>query len=422
MGVELSADQLNAIDKMKNGCILCGGVGSGKSRTAIGYYFFRVCQGDIRLNGEGTYIPMKYPRDLYIITTAKKRDTFEWDSECAAFIITADRNDSPDRVRVVIDSWNNIKKYEKVAGAFFVFDEQRVVGSGAWVKAFLNISRKNKWVLLSATPGDQWKDYIPVFVANGFYKNKTEFNRTHCVYDQYAKYPKINKYIGEDVLEYHRNSILVMLNDQRITKRHYIDVKVGYDKDLFKTVMKDRWDPYNDEPIQEVGKLYYLLRKVVNSSKERIDALYDILALPFAPEGTDKRYIIFYNFNYELELLRALCKELGYTYSEWNGANHLPIPDTDQWVYLVQYSAGCEGWNCIETNCIIFFSQSYSYRMTEQAAGRIDRLNTPYKELYYYRLFSTAWIDLAIRSALRSKRDFNEKSVNAWNFRTLEEE
>lgn len=403
---------------MKNGCILCGGVGSGKSRTALGYYFFKVCEGDISLNGKGSYTPMQNPLDLYIITTAKKRDSFEWDKECSNFIISGDRDASPNGVRVEIDSWNNIHKYENVINAFFIFDEQRVVGYGSWTKTFLKIAKKNQWCLLSATPGDQWKDYIPVFIANGFYRCKTEFNQIHCIFNPHTTYPKIERYQGEQLLRKYRDSILVDLEDRRNTTRHYIDVKVGYDKELFKKVMKDRWDPYEDKPIEEVGKFYYLLRKVVNSSKERLDAVREIIMgfRYMSKKEYDEfleerfiRYIIFYNFNYELDLLKRLCEELNLTYAEWNGKKHETIPNGNEWIYLVQYSAGCEGWNCTDTNSMIFFSQNYSYRMTEQAAGRIDRMNTEYKDLYYYRIRSTAWIDNAIYSALKQKKNFNER-------------
>ena len=408
MAISLYDYQIEAIENMKNGVILCGGVGSGKSRTALGYYYFKACQGDMKVIGcesdHKAFKPMKTPKDLYIITTAKKRDTHEWDEECYDYLLRPDdHTQSVGGVKIVIDSWNNIKKYKNVVGAFFIFDEQRVVGSGSWVKAFLNIARKNEWILLSATPGDKWSDYIPVFVANGFYKNKTEFSKRHCVYNPYSKYPKVDKYIDEKVLHRYLKSILVTMKDNRETIRHEEVVNVQYDPDLFKTVFKDRWDPYEDTPIEEVGKLFYLMRKVVNSDPSRINRTANIAEFR-------KRSIIFYNFTYELELLRAMCEEIDMPYAEWNGQKHEPLPEGDRWVYLVQYSAGCEGWNCITSDTVIFYSQSYSYRQTEQAAGRIDRANTPYKDLYYYYLKSSAWIDLAIRRALSRKRNFNERS------------
>lgn len=209
--------QVEAVNKMKNGCILNGGVGTGKSRTSLAY-FYKLHGGE--LNTE-YYVKMKNPRDLYIITTARKRDLLEWDDELLPFNMNTNPKLSiyPDQT-VIVDSWNNIKKYSNVIGAFFIFDEQRVVGSGAWVKAFLKIAKRNKWILLSATPGDTWTDYIPVFVANGFYKNKSEFLREHAVYARYAKFPKIEKFIGTDRLTYLRRSILV---DMRYY--HYMKLK-----------------------------------------------------------------------------------------------------------------------------------------------------------------------------------------------------
>ena len=391
--LQLNGYQLDAIEKMKNGCILVGDVGSGKSRTALAYYYMKVCRGELRINHFGDDKPMENPRDLYIITTAKKRDSGEWADELAPFPY----------VNFVVDSWNNIKKYKDRFGAFFIFDEQRLVGSGAWVKAFYNIARKNKWILLSATPGDTWTDYIPVFVANGFYKNKTDFNRQHCLYSPFVtKYPKLVGYQGEGILMKHKLDISVMLPVDRKTTPHHIRFMFGYDKDLYKKVWRDRWDPYDNEPIQETGKLMYLLRKVVNDNGDRYAKVHEILQ-------SHPRAIIFYNYSYELHGLREVCRGNDIAFGEWNGEVHSGIPDTERWAYLVQYSAGCEGWNCITCNCMIFFSQSYSYRMTKQAEGRIDRMNTPFVDLWYYQFKSAAPIDLAIARALSQKRDFNER-------------
>ena len=392
MAVELADYQLEAIKKLKTGSILCGGVGSGKSRTALAYYLTRECKGGIRINGKGDYIPMKDPKDLYIITTAKKRDSNEWLKEAAMFALIP-----------VVDSWNNIKKYVDVSDAFFIFDEQRVVGYGAWTKAFLKITKKNNWILLSATPGDQWSDYIPVFIANGFYRNKTDFTNRHCIFSPHTSYPKIERYFDEVILEAYRRKILVTMENPKMTIRHVETIVADYDKDLYRKVFRDRWDPYDNEPIPETGKLFYLLRKVVNSDPSRLTMVADLL-------HRNKKAIIFYNFTYELNALRSLCSKMELPYSEWNGEKHEEILDGDRWVYLVQYSAGCEGWNCTTTNVMIFFSQNYSYRMTEQAMGRIDRMNTLYTDLYYFKFRSTAPIDLAIARALSRKHNFNERS------------
>ena len=398
--IDLYSHQLEAIEKLDNGCILCGSVGSGKSRAALAYYFIKVCEGGIAVNGEGQWAEMQKPRDLYIITTAKKRDSLEWDEELAPFMLYRDK-DSFSGVEVHIDSWNNIKKYKDVYGAMFIFDEQRVVGYGTWTKSFLNIARKNQWILLSATPGDTWSDYIPVFIANGFFKNKTEFVRKHIVYCPHTTFPQIDRYVNQGPLIKYRNDILIDMKFDRHTTRHKVIIKADYNRALYKRVWVDRWNIYDDEPIPEQGKLGYLLRRVVNSDPDRIIKLVELLE-------ENKKTIIFYNFTYELDILRQTCEQMAIPYSEWNGEKHEPIQEGGNWAYLVQYSAGAEGWNCITTNVIIFYSQNYSYKMTEQAMGRIDRMNTPYTDLYYYILKSNAPIDLAIGRALANKRNFNE--------------
>lgn len=403
MAIPLYDYQLDAVKRMKNGCILCGGVGSGKSRTSLAYYYVQ--------NGGGVdtedFVPMKNPRDLYIITTAMKRDKLEWDEELVPFLLSVKPEVNYYTNNVVIDSWNNIKKYSNVNGAFFIFDEDRVCGSGAWVKAFLKIVKRNKWIILSATPGDTWSDYIPVFIANGFYKNRTEFSQEHIVYSRFSKYPKIDRYLGTGKLVRLRNDILVDMDFKRPTTAHHEDVYCEYDIPLYKSAMRTRWDPYKNEPIQQASGLCYVLRRIVNEDESRQVALCEIFE-------KHPRIIVFYNFDYELDILKGIHYGNKVKVAEWNGHAHQPIPDSKSWVYLVQYTAGAEGWNSIKTDTIVFFSQNYSYKIMQQASGRIDRLNTPFRDLYYYHLKSRASIDIAIGKALKEKKRFNESRFVKW--------
>ena len=400
--IKLRDYQIDAISKMKTGCILNGGVGSGKSLTSLSYYYLKN-GGDIGFLKGGDYIPMTDPpKDLYIITTARKRDTLEWEGELSPFLLSVHNDKNTYSNKVVVDSWNNIQKYKDVKGAFFIFDEQRVVGSGAWVKAFLKISKFNEWILLSATPGDTWSDYIPVFIANGFYKNKTEFIREHVIYSRFCKFPKIDRYVNTGRLLRLRRQILIDMDFKRETIPHHEDIYVGYDVAMYKDITKRRWDIWKDEPITNASGLCYALRKVVNTHESRSEELLKIFK-------KHPKMIIFYNFDYELEILKNLDYGKGVKISEWNGHKHEPTPTTKSWVYLVQYTAGAEGWNCITTDTIVFYSQNYSYKIMLQSAGRIDRLNTPFTDLYYYHLKTRSGIDVAISKALRNKKKFNEK-------------
>lgn len=397
--------QIDAVKRLQCGSILCGGVGSGKSVTALAYYY--ICNDGYIFNGRlGEYPMADPPMDLYIITTARKRDTLEWEKDMCPFLLTTKSEKSVYNHKVVVDSWNNLKKYVGVEKAFFIFDEQRVVGSGEWVKSFLKITPNNWWVLLSATPGDTWTDYIPVFIANGFYKNRTEFNREHVVYSRYGSFPKIERYLNTGRLIRLRNKILVNMDYRNEVEKIHDYVKCDYDRELYSSVAKKRWNLWKDEPIENASELCYALRRITNESEDRQLAVLDLFA-------DRKKVIIFYNFDYELELLKSLawvdCDGYAADIAEWNGHKHQPIPDSESWVYLVQYNAGAEGWNCIKTDTIIFYSQSYSYKIMTQAAGRIDRLNTPFDKLYFYHLVSNSGIDLAINKALRNKKDFNEK-------------
>ena len=390
--------QYKAVADMHNGCILNGDTGTGKSRTGL-YYYFRQCGGSI----ERKYQEMTHPIDLYIITTAKKRDSHEWEEELEPYLLSTD----PDLcyykgIKIVIDSWNNIKKYKDIKDSFIIFDEDRVIGKGSWVKSFLKMAKYNQWIILSATPGDTWTDYIPVFIANGFYANRSEFNAAHVVYARYSQWPKVEKYLNTGRLIRLRDKVLVKMETDRTTVQHHETVWADYDREAYKKARKDRWDYSINEPIETASGLYNCLRRIVNSDPSRLRAVERILR-------QQDRAIIFYNFNFERDLLKELLKNSRFEVAEWNGHAHQEVPEGDSWVYLTQYIAGSEGWNCVRTNTIIFYSESYSYRIMIQAAGRIDRMNTKYVDLYYYHIKSHSDIDMAIGKALAQKKDFNKR-------------
>lgn len=399
--------QIDAVKRLKNGCILCGGVGSGKSLTALAYYYLKN-DGVIESLMGNDYVPMSDPpKNLYIITTAKKRDSLEWEGELSHFLMSVHPDTNLYQNKIVVDSWNNIKKYSDISNGFFIFDEQRLIGNGAWVKSFYKIAKNNEWILLSATPGDTWGDYIPVFIANGFYKNRTAFLKEHAVYAKFVKYPKIDRYIGTGKLMRFRKQILINMEYKNQTISHHEVISASYNSVEYKSAMKDRWNPFKNEPIINAGELCYTLRKIVNSDYSRQLAFLELC---------EKRHriIVFYNFDYELEILKNLKYPKDTIIAEWNGHRHESIPHNDRWVYLVQYTAGCEGWNCIDTDTIVFYSQNYSYKVMIQAAGRIDRRNTPFKDLYYYHFKSRAPIDLGISRSLKEKKNFNEQKFTRW--------
>ena len=382
--IELYPHQTKAVTQIKNRTVLYGGVGTGKSVTVLAYY-----------------LKKEAPKDIYVITTAKKRDSLEWEADAVGFGISKHRDLTPKHLGVItVDSWNNVSKYVGVEDAFFIFDEQRLVGTGAWVKAFQKIARNNNWVMLTATPGDTWMDYVPIFVANGFFKNASQFKREHVVYAPYSKFPKIVRYMGTRTLEKYRNIILVEMPYSKHTERIIDEVIVSYDKDLMKKVLVDRWHVFEERPIRDVAEMFHVMRKVVNSDPSRLESLRELLR-------RHQRVIVYYSFNYELDILRTLQDE--FVVAEWNGHRKHPIPDTDSWVYLVQYVSGAEGWNCTSTDTMVFYSLTYSYKNFEQAQGRIDRLNTPFTQLFYYIFLSNSEIDFGVRKSLAEKRLFNER-------------
>lgn len=389
--VNLYPHQQKAISELKTGFILNGGVGSGKSLTAVAYFYQEVC------------CCMQEPKDLYIITTARKRDSMDWQQECAKFNLSTKREFSQGHILVTVDSWNNIHKYKGIQNAFFIFDEQKAVGYGVWAKSFISIAKMNEWIMLSATPGDTWMDYVPVFIANGFFKNKTEFIRKHVVQNFHVRYFKVDHYVNTLALERMRNSITVNMPFERHTVPHIIPWKVAYNQDLTKKAMRFRWNVFTEEPMKDINDCCHVIRKITNTDSSRLLALSELMR-------KHNRLIVFYNFDYELETLRYFAESQEVLYAEWNGHKHEAIPLEEKWLYFVQYNAGAEAWNCIVTNVIVFFSLNYSYKIMEQSAGRIDRMNTPYVDLYYYVILSNSPIDQAILKSLKNKKTFNEKS------------
>lgn len=376
MEFNLYPHQEEALKKLKVGSILNGGVGSGKTLTSLSFY-------------KRNFSHLK----LYVITTAKNRDTGDWEEEASMVGATVE----------VVDSWNNITKYLGIENAFFIFDEQRAIGYSTWGKAFIKIAKKNKWIMLTATPGDVWMDYLPVFIANGFYKNKTEFVNQHVEYDPWVKYPKVKRYHNEGILMRNRRQILVPMKYKKVTKRHRQNIYSAYDQVKYDEIMKNRWNVFEDKPIENASELLHTIRRLVATDPDRK------LNAKILMDAHD-RLIIFYNYDYEREALIEIANELEKDYYEWNGHAHDDLPETGDWLYFVQYVAGAEGWNCITTNAMMFYSVNYSYRYMEQAEGRIDRINTPYEDLDYYFLTSHSKIDRDVLQTVKRKKNFNTKA------------
>lgn len=456
--IELREHQTEAVNKMHNGCVLWGGVGTGKTIAALAYAQLR-----------------ETDKKIVVITTAKKRDSRDWEYEAALLAVAHDG--------IEVTSWNKIRDYEGYKDKFFIFDEQRLVGAGAWVKSFYKIAKANHWILLSATPGDTWSDYAPMFIANGWYKNITEFRREHAVYSRFTNFPKIERYIGEGKLQKYRKSLLVEMPMVRHTTRHMHYVECEWDSQLLDLVRKKRWHVYEDKPLKNAAELFSVMRKVVSTDSSREKALLESMS-------THPKIIVFYNFNYELEILRNLMTQAStnhaqmtqtsnkwgkksetdatskmrifqseeeersneiltptslstqettfdqdslldiespeisitqtklqpslieaetFGWAEWNGHKHEPIPKTDRWVYLVQYASGSEGWNCTETDAMVFWSLTYSWKQFWQAQGRIDRLNTPFTDLHYYVFMTDSFAERPVIRSLKMKKDFQPR-------------
>jgi hypothetical protein len=396
MSNELYPHQRVAVDKMHDGCVLAGNVGSGKSLAALAYYVEKVCGGSLDRS-----MPMLTPTDLLIITTAKKRDSLDWFDEALHFGLFQEPELSYGNVNIIVDSWQNIQKYKDIKDHFIILDEQKLVGTGVWVKAFLRMAKYNSWIMLSATPADTWMDYVPLLIAKGYYRNRTDFIEQHVIWSFNGRYRKIRGFFGVRHLERLRSEILVEMPHERHTVRHLVTRSVLFDSPTFDMVWKRRWNVYDGVPLIDVAEMHRVGRKVVNSDPSRLDAIVEL-------GRKHPRMIIFYNFDYELELLRTLMTKMDICVAEWNGHRHEEIPETERWLYLVQYQAGAEAWNCTATDTVVYYSLTYSHKLFEQSQGRIDRLDTPFDDLYYYILMSDSRIDKLIWKALVAKKSFHE--------------
>lgn len=386
MAVTFKDYQKRAINQMHNGCILCGGVGAGKSLTSLGY------------------IDKVYPSGtVYIITPARKRNTGEWFDDI--------RKNDMDETRFVVDSWNNLSKYKDVKDAFFLFDEQKVSGKGTWAKSLIRIAKSNQWILLSATPGDTYDDYATVLIANGFVRNRTTWYDEYCV-TKSQPFFHIVDHKNKDVIDMMIRRIFIKMDYQSDKKRieRVIPIQArsaGEEKEILMTHKA----PGAQMPFTTFAAAIAYVRMNCYDKSKKTEALRKIIE-------KHKKIIVFYNFLSEkLEIERAAI-DANVTINFYNGQRHDPIPDTDEWVYGVQYNSGAEAWNCITTNAMVFYSPNYSYKTMEQAHGRIDRVNSPYECLYYYMLLNELNIDNKVMNALSSKKDFNEKMLEeerTWN-------
>lgn len=374
--IVLDEKQEKALAELKpSGSILVGATGSGKSIVGLEWY-----------RRKRSTLP------LLVITTAKKKDSNEWIEEAAKLDIH----------NIEVVSWNTIQKYVSINNHVVIFDEHRAIGYGEWAKSFIAIAKNNDWIILTATPGDDWMDFAAVFIAEGFYRNRTAFLNAHVEWNPWVRYPKVLKWHNVWQLIEYRNLITTTLDYQRSALLHTFNIVTEYDKEAYTRALKTRWNPFNDEPIRNAAELCYCLRRISNETTSKLDILGEIF-------DAKKKLILFYNFKYELEMIRTWCSKNEILLREWNGEKHQDLPNGKSWIYAVQFIAGSEAWNCTSTDTLVFFSQNYSYRLMAQAAGRIDRRNTPYEHLYYYRLFTNSTIDNAINEALERKGKFNER-------------
>ena len=379
--IKLLKYQEEAIQKLHSGSVLYGATGSGKSLTGLAYYMR--CWSHL---------------DLYIITTSKKRNAGEWEEEIAKLGCPPPK---------AIDSWNRLKNYRMVSDAFFLFDEHKVGGHGKWAQSMITIAKKNKWILLTATPGDVWDDYASIFIANEFVKNKTTWNEDFCIFDRISKYPKIIGYQREDVLKNMRDAVLVPMEYQseKVPIPYVIPYKVDHEEEAYVLARRKSLRHPEMRAFRNTSAMFAYMRMNLPDKESKIQALADVLK-------KEPKAIIFYNFTPEKYEIENAARQVNIPFFQYNGQIKDNVPDGDTWVYAVQYTAGAEAWNCITCRTVIFYSMNYSYKVMTQAKGRIDRCNSPFDELHYYYFISPDFeIDQEILNALTRKEKFNEEAL-----------
>lgn len=137
---------------------------------------------------------------------------------------------------------------------------------------------------------------------------------------------------------------------------------------------------------------------------EKLAALSDLL------QSSNDRFIVFYNFNDELDAIRELCKQLKRPVSEINGHTKTTtaFEKYDNAVLLGQYQSASMGLNLQAANKIIYFTPPLSSELYEQSKKRTHRIGQE-KPCFYYRLICKNSVEVDIYETLEKRQNYTEK-------------
>lgn len=318
-------------------------------------------------------------------------------------------------VSLEVVSWHMLKKWtdkkspQQLANYYFVADELQRCRQGVsslMGRAFLFITKHCKaWTGYTGTPGDNWLQFHPYFIATGKIKNKTEFMRDYTISQQYP-FPMVLGFRHEDTLKgwwrdisYEPDTSEVM--SQLPAETHQImrfPTPKGYKKVLKSSTTLD------GEFLDSNMALYHHLRQMC-ATKQKLDALEDLLSSLSSP------LVIFFNYTCEREQILGLAAHMKRKVWRIDGECHeIPTEETigQNDIVLCHYLSGSEALNLQFCHYMVFYSPNYSYSISVQAKGRVKRVGQQ-NPMFFYSFLCSDSIEEEVMDCIKQKKDFAEK-------------
>lgn len=137
-------------------------------------------------------------------------------------------------------------------------------------------------------------------------------------------------------------------------------------------------------------------------NRNKLEALKDLV------ESTNDRLIIFYNFNGELERIKAVCKDRPLSMVNGSTKDLTAYEEEPDSITLVQYQAGAKGLNLQKANRIIYFTPTEKCEDWMQSIKRIHRIGQR-NRCMYYKLIARGTIEEGIYRALDRGQDYTDE-------------
>ena len=318
------------------------------------------------------------------------------------------------KINYEVVSYGTIARYIKPNEPYFIiYDEAHYLKnptSKRGKKGALLAKGATNFCLLTATPmANGWIDSYNYFIMFNFFRNKTQMNREHAIYEarNFTGRPiqVVAGFHSTEILDAHFASFSVSISkDEALDLPPLIFEQVKFEASKeYRTLKKDR--VLGDVAYDTMPKLLHGLRFYANQSDK-------LSYTEMMMEGTSKNIVIFYQYKYEFEKLHEISKKLKKKIFVVNGQkNSLPAKASGDKlknsVTLIQYQAGSSGIELQYCSEVIFYTPTYSYQDYEQSLGRAYR-NGQTNKVTVYQYMTDKTIETDVWQALANKKDFSE--------------